>query len=249
MGGDISGSATGDKFGHSVSISGIGTRVAAGAPGSTLGEVKIYDYVDTKIENVAQSSTWLKTGDTIQGTVSNDRFGHIVSLSNDGLRIGTGHDVTTGDTRGYAQVYSLQTLDEEKFFMHNRFNFSSSTSFDDQVTFFNPVLESAQFFIFGNKLPNVSRTNHNYFKYLVPLRNRLARPIRNIYTYSFSMNPINVEPSGNLDFSSIESDKTVVEVKLDTTKVDITNDIYTLQMYYTGYNTFKFKQGSMRVFY
>ena len=249
MGGDINGSATGDKFGHSVSISGIGTRVAVGAPGSTLGEVKIYDYVDTKKENVAQSSTWLKTGDTIQGSVSNDRFGHIVSLSNDGLRIGTGHDVTTGDTRGYAQVYSLQTLDEEKFFMHNRFNFSSSTSFDDQLTFFNPVLESAQFFIFGNKLPNVSRTNHNYFKYLVPLRNRLARPIRNIYTYSFSMNPINVEPSGNLDFSSIESDKTVVEVKLDTTKIDITNDIYTLQMYYTGYNTFKFKQGSMRVFY
>ena len=58
------------------------------------------------------------------------------------------------------------------------------------------------------------------------------------------MNPINVEPSGNLDFSSIESDKTVFEVKLDKTKIDITKETYTLQMYYTGYLTFKFENGS-----
>jgi len=138
---------------------------------------------------------------------------------------------------------------EENYYMHNRFNFSSSNNFNETTTFFNPVLESAQFFIYGNKLPNISNTTHNYFKYLVPYRNRLARPIRNIYTYSFAMNPVNVEPSGNLDFSSIESDKTVFDVKLDTTKVDITTDTYTLQMYYTGYLTFKFENGSMSISY
>ena len=240
MGSDINGTAVGDKFGTSVSFSGDGTRVAAGSPGNGKGDVKVYVY---------ENSVWTKLGETIIGTITNDQFGHSVSLSTNGLRLGVGPDVTTGDTRGYASVHALQTSDEEKFFMHNRFNFSSSDNFDEDTTFFNPVLESAQFFIYGNKLPNVSNTNHNYFKYLVPHRNRLARPIRNIYTYSFAMNPVNVEPSGNLDFSAIESDKTVFEVKLDKTKIDITKETYTLQMYYTGYLTFKFENGSMSISY
>jgi hypothetical protein len=240
MGSDIDGAAAGDKFGTSVSFSGDGSRVAVGSPGNGKGDIKVYVY---------ENSVWTKLGETIVGTITGDQFGHSVSLSTNGLRVGVGPDVTTGDTRGYASVYALQTSEEEKFFMHNRFNFSSSDNFDENTTFFNPILESAQFFIYGNKLPNISNTNHNYFKYLVPHRNRLARPIRNIYTYSFAMNPVNVEPSGNLDFSSIESDKTVFEVKLDKTKIDITKETYTLQMYYTGYLTFKFENGSMSISY
>jgi hypothetical protein len=240
MGSDINGTAVGDKFGTSVSFSGDGSRVAVGSPGNGKGDIKVYVY---------ENSVWTKLDETIVGTITGDQFGHSVSLSTNGLRVGVGPDVTTGDTRGYASVYAIQTSEEEKFFMHNRFNFSSSDNFDENTTFFNPILESAQFFIYGNKLPNISNTNHNYFKYLVPHRNRLARPIRNIYTYSFAMNPVNVEPSGNLDFSSIESDKTVFEVKLDKTKIDITKETYTLQMYYTGYLTFKFENGSMSISY
>jgi len=58
------------------------------------------------------------------------------------------------------------------------------------------------------------------------------------------MNPINVEPSGNLDFSQIQSDKTNIDVYLnDSTKP------YSLHMYYTGYQTFKFDRGFMTVAY
>jgi hypothetical protein len=137
----------------------------------------------------------------------------------------------------------------EEMLFQNRFNFSSNVSFDDQTTFFDPIMESASFHINGNRLPNVTKTNHNYYKYLIPFRNRLARPIRNIYTYSFSMNPINVEPSGNLDFSQIQSDKTNIEVKLDQTEVDVTTKTYSLNMYYTGYQTFIFERGFMSVAY
>jgi hypothetical protein len=142
-------------------------------------------------------------------------------------------------------------VNEERLYQ-NRFNFSSNVNFDDQLTFFNPIMDSASFYINGNKLPNVTKTNHNYYKYLIPYRNRLARPIRNIYTYSFSMNPINVEPSGNLDFSQIQSDKTNIEVKLDTSEgslVDVVNKTYSLNMYYTGYQTFVFNRGSMTLAY
>jgi len=135
--------------------------------------------------------------------------------------------------------------DEERYLCQNRFNFSSNVSFDEIQTFFDPIMESASFYINGNKLPNVTNTNHNYYKYLVPLHNRLARPYRNIYTYSFSMNPINVEPSGNLDFSQIQSEKTNIEVKLDTSEVDVSTNTYSLNMYYTGYQTFVFDKGFM----
>jgi hypothetical protein len=141
---------------------------------------------------------------------------------------------------------------EENYYSQNRFNFSSNVNFDQLQTFFNPIMESASFYINGNKLPNVSNTNHNYYKYLIPSKNRLARPYRNIYTYSFSMNPVNVEPSGNLDFSQIQSDKTNIEVTLNTSPgslVDIATKTYSLHMYYTGYQTFTFEGGFMSIAY
>jgi hypothetical protein len=131
----------------------------------------------------------------------------------------------------------------------NRFNFSSSLDFQGENTFFDPLMREATFFINGNKLPNITNTDHSYFKYLIPFQKRLARPIRNIYTYSFSLNPINVEPSGNLDFSQLVADKTLIEVKLDTDNIDIQNETFTLHMYYTGYQTFVFDKGFMSVAY
>ena len=131
----------------------------------------------------------------------------------------------------------------------NRFNFSSSLDFQGENTFFYPLMSEASFFVNGTKLPNVTKTDHSYFKYLIPFQKRLARPIRNVYTYSFSMNPINVEPSGNLDFSQIQSDKTNIEVKLDTSVIDITTETFSLNMYYTGYQTFVFSNGFMSLAY
>ena len=132
----------------------------------------------------------------------------------------------------------------------NRFNFSSSLDFQGENTFFYPLMSEASFNINGNKLPNVTKTDHSYFKYLIPFQKRLARPIRNVYTYSFSLNPINVEPSGNLDFYWLQSDKTNIEVKLDTSQpIDITTETFSLNMYYTGYQTFVFSNGFMSLAY
>jgi len=131
----------------------------------------------------------------------------------------------------------------------NRFNFSSALDFQGENTFFYPLMSEASFFINGNKLPNVSKTDHSYYKYLIPFQKRLSRPIRNIYTYSFSINPVNVEPSGNLDFSAIQSEKTNIEVKMDTSVIDINTETFSLHMYYTGYQTFVFDKGFMSIAY
>ena len=106
-------------------------------------------------------------------------------------------------------------------------------------------MTEASFYINGNKLPEVTKTNHEYYKYLIPYQKRLSRPIRNIYTYSFSLNPVNVEPSGNLDFSAIQSEKTNIEVTLDSELVGA--NTYSLNMYYTGYQTFTFDRGFLSI--
>lgn len=159
----------------------------------------------------------------------------------------------TEDT--FTQSYSI-TLDTSVFrvpdanfsdyhYLQNRFNFSKNPDFDEEFTFFNPVMKSAKFFIQGVDLPNISSTTDGYYKYMVPYQKRLSRPVRNIYTYSFSINPINVNPSGSLDFSEIQSEKTKIELRLDPGLTDS----YTLYIYYTGYQTFKFEKGFMSLVY
>ena len=159
----------------------------------------------------------------------------------------------TEDT--FTQSYSI-TLDTSVFrvpdanfsdyhYLQNRFNFSKNPDFDEEFTFFNPVMKNAKFFIQGVDLPNISSTTDGYYKYMVPYQKRLSRPVRNIYTYSFSINPINVNPSGSLDFSEIQSEKTKIELRLDPGLTDS----YTLYIYYTGYQTFKFEKGFMSLVY
>ena len=139
-----------------------------------------------------------------------------------------------------AIVKEVGETEEGNFYMHNRFNFSSNVNFDELNTFFDPVMDRASFYIQGTQLPNMTSTDHTFYKYYVPYEKRLSRPIRNIYSYSFSMNPVNVQPSGSLDFSQLQSNKTTIECDLLPT-----SQTYSLHMYYTGYETFNFKDGYM----
>ena len=91
----------------------------------------------------------------------------------------------------------------------------------------------------------VGGINHKYFKYVVPFTSRLSRPFKNIYTYAFSMNPINVEPSGSLDFTQLRSNRTTLDVKM----VPNLTETYNLHMYYVGYQTFTFENGFMTLAY
>ena len=123
----------------------------------------------------------------------------------------------------------------------NRYNFSSNVEYSINNEFYNPPMASAKIFVNGEDVPNVQDSDHKYFKYVVPFSSRLSRPLRNIYTYAFSMNPINVEPSGMLDFSQLQSNRTVLDINM---KQGLTSD-YTLHLYYVGYQTFIFENGIM----
>lgn len=132
------------------------------------------------------------------------------------------------------------TTNQDEYYYQNRFNFSTSPTFDVSSSFFGHVMEYAYLYLLGSRLPHIRDANYNYYKYKIPLDVRLTRPIRNIYTYSFAIRPMNTDPSGMFDFSNIQSDKTVIENELTDTA-----NVYSMHMYYTGYQTMRFENGFM----
>jgi len=116
-------------------------------------------------------------------------------------------------------------------------------------------IKEAKIYLNGLDLPNVSKADHKYYKYYIPLQSRLTCPEKNIYTYSFSMTPMNADPTGNLDFSNFNSDKTFLDIKMfegtystdgyGYSNVNRLDETYILYVYYTGLKMFSFENGFM----
>jgi hypothetical protein len=105
VGGDINGDDPGGHFGHSVSISADGNRIAAGSPYShsvvgEVGQVRIFDW---------DGSAWVQVGNTIDGEAHGDRNGFSISMTPDGdkLVIGADHNAGGGFSRGHARFFEL----------------------------------------------------------------------------------------------------------------------------------------------
>jgi hypothetical protein len=103
VGSDIDGEAINDGFGHSVSLSSDGTRVAIGAGGndgngSGAGHVRIYE---------ESGGTWTQVGSDIDGEAANDFSGESVSLSSNGTRVAIGArgNDGNGNFSGHVRIY------------------------------------------------------------------------------------------------------------------------------------------------
>ncbi len=106
LGQDLDGEVGGDQFGHSVSLSGDGSRVAAGAPGNSSGRghVRVFDW---------DGSAWTLLGRNIQGENNTDLAGWGVALSSNGSLVGMGspnNNNSSGNAAGQVQVFSLDTI-------------------------------------------------------------------------------------------------------------------------------------------
>jgi hypothetical protein len=78
----------------------------------------------------------------------------------------------------------------------------------------------------------------------------LSRPYRNVYTHSFAEFPRKAQFSGHLDFSQLKGNKTAVEFTFEPLNAAqqalLADDVYTMHMYYVGYEVFVFEGGKMR---
>ena len=147
----------------------------------------------------------------------------------------------------------------------NRYNFTRAQIKDISEPH---LLKRAFFTLNGERVPNVSNNDREYFFSYIPSRAKLARsatgiannylfepPIPNyllnyIYSYNFALFPKSTSLSGFLDFSVLQSEKTTLNIELvDNTDLKygngkiIQSPVYKFHMYYTGYKTLIFKDG------
>ena len=102
LGGDIDGALL-SYSGNSISLNGLGNRIAVGANFALendeyRGEVRVYDY---------NTSDWNQAGASVTGEGASDEFGFAVSISADGnkMAVGAAYSDIDGVGKGYVKVY------------------------------------------------------------------------------------------------------------------------------------------------
>jgi len=133
----------------------------------------------------------------------------------------------------------------------NRYNFgnTSNTAISEQSKF--PIMSDAKFFMNGqSQLGFLEDSKQNrietsyYYKFLEAMSANLSTPTRNVYTFSFALDPHGDFLSGAIDFSKLSGDKTFIDVSMLSTA---NNEDYIMHMYYTGLETLEFNNGFMKI--
>jgi len=105
-------------FGRAIKLSGNGSAIVIGSPGSitNMGQAYVYGYTET-------GTTWTQLGQSIQGISGGDEFGSSVSMSNDGTLISVGSN-NNNYNRGHVRVFSYA----------NNYWYQLSNSIDGKIT-------------------------------------------------------------------------------------------------------------------
>lgn len=154
------------------------------------------------------------------------------------------------------------------FITSNRFNFTKAqySSHAESIH----ILKRAYFSLNGERFPNIANIDHEYFFTYVPMQSQLSTSgnvvqgeqapapvgtyrLNYIYSYNFAMYPKSTMPSGFLDFSRLNSDKTKLHFELND-DLDIlhggnrlVNPEYTFHLYYTGFRVLRFNDGFVSI--
>jgi hypothetical protein len=155
------------------------------------------------------------------------------------------------------QAYENQS---DSTYYNNRFNFSgvnynlpfsTSRTLSQQETN-NPVISETQMYLSGVQLTGLSlpvnvqnrKDGSYYFKFIHPLAHFLSSPSRNIYTYSFCLNPADPQPSGSLDFSQMDARSTFITSSLySLTSQSRFSNSFSMYIFYTSFNTLTYNNG------
>lgn len=155
------------------------------------------------------------------------------------------------------QAYENQS---DATYYNNRFNFSgvnynlpfSTSSTLTQQETNNPVISETQMYLSGVQLTGLSlpvnvqnrKDGSYYFKFIHPLAHSLSSPSRNIYTYSFCLNPADPQPSGSLDFSQMDARSTFITSSLySLTSQSRFSNSFSMYIFYTSFNTVTYNNG------
>jgi len=182
------------------------------------------------------------------------------------------------DEDEYRHIETTDPLPHRRAFVtSNRFNFTKAQYGAGNAESTTPhILKGAYFSLNGERFPNISNIDHEYFFTYVPMQSQLSTsgnvvegryptPIgayrfNYVYSYNFAMYPKSTMPSGFLDFSRLNSDKTKLHFELND-DVDLlhggngssispsrlVNPEYNFHLYYTGFRVLRFNNGFVSI--
>ena len=133
--------------------------------------------------------------------------------------------------------------------IRNRINFSSTRQSNVYLEQFNPIISDAKIFLNGDQIlgfveNSKNRTNtdsSNFHKLLQSQKCYLSTPLRNVYTFSFALNPREPAPTGALDFSTIDSQKSFIQCSFMNSIS--ASDNFNFYIFFTGYQVVQFSNG------
>jgi hypothetical protein len=163
------------------------------------------------------------------------------------------------------------------FITSNRFNFTKA-QYDagNKISTSPHILKNAYFSLNGERFPNISNITYEYFYNYIPMQSKLSTsgnvvesryptPIgayrfNYVYSYNFAMYPKSTMPSGFLDFSRLNSDKTKLHFELNddldllhggngssASPSRLVNPEYNFHLYYTGFRVLRFNNGFVSI--
>lgn len=100
--------------------------------------------------------------------------------------------------------------DENDEYYDQRFNFSTLITSNVSLQSEYSMLDDATLYLEGYQQQNFG-VSHLYYKYIQPIESNLSPPELNVYTLSFSLDPLSSQPSGFVDLSITEAGKAVLK--------------------------------------
>ena len=179
------------------------------------------------------------------------------------------------DEDEYRHIESTSGSNSRSQITINRFNFGKAQyGMGNQISITPNVLKRAYFSLNGERFPSISNIDHEYFLFYVPMQSQLAVSgstpgnytgrmnymFNIIYSYNFAMFPKSTMPSGFLDFSGLNSEKTKLHFELvedlalmhggngsSILPSRLENPVYNFHMYYTGFKVLRFNNGFVTI--
>ena len=156
--------------------------------------------------------------------------------------------------KSFHWFYRMDRFEDTATILRNyykqRYNFSQVQSEDISVQAQYPILSDAKFFMNGDsQLGFLEDSAHNnpqtsyYYKYLQPTTAGYSTPTRNVYTYTFSLEPLETPISGATDFSKMVADKTFIDSSI---MASASSNNFNMHMFYIGLVTLEFSGGFLK---
>ena len=123
---------------------------------------------------------------------------------------------------------------------------SVALPFVSQTSYFVDPVNSFKILLNNTDITSVFQGSL-YYAFKQPMEHNLSIPAKNIYMYSFGLNPKEYNAGGYINFSKLNSQTTTLQIVLNQQYATQVFQGYNLYLFYYGYTVLEFEGGSARL--